>query len=76
MFFKLNKKTIICSFFFCLLVLNVFSINKIFAEETTNNSIITEEDIKAKYENGTLTLNFPKNQDKIEAQKKFINIEG
>ena len=36
---------------------------------------ITEDDIKAKFENGTLTLNFPKNQDKIEAQKKFISIE-
>ncbi len=37
---------------------------------------ITEDDIKAKFENGTLTLNFPKNQDKIEAQKKVISIEG
>lgn len=37
---------------------------------------ITEEDIKAKFENGMLTLNFPKNQDKIDAQKKFISIEG
>ncbi len=37
---------------------------------------LTEEDIKAKFENGILTLNFPKNQDKIEAQKKFISIEG
>lgn len=37
---------------------------------------ITEEDIKAKFEDGALTLNFPKNQDKIEAQKKFISIEG
>lgn len=36
---------------------------------------ITESDVKAKFENGTLTLNFPKNQDKIEIQKKFINIE-
>ncbi len=36
---------------------------------------LTEEDIKAKFENGTLNLSFPKNQDKIEAQKKLISIE-
>lgn len=36
---------------------------------------ITQEDIKAKFEDGILTLNFPKNQTKIEAQKKFISID-
>ncbi len=37
---------------------------------------LTDEDIKARFENGTLTLNFPKNEDKKLETKKFINIEG
>ena len=38
---------------------------------------ITEEDIKAKYENGVLTLAIPKKEvKKIEESKKMIAIEG
>ncbi len=37
---------------------------------------ITEEDVKAKFENGILTVEFPKDQKKIENKKKFISIEG
>lgn len=37
---------------------------------------ITEEDIKAKYENGVLSLNFPKNDKKALPEKKTIMIEG
>lgn len=38
---------------------------------------VREEDIRAKYENGVLTLNIPKKDAKqIEAEKKFIAIEG
>lgn len=36
---------------------------------------VKEEDIKAKFENGILTLNFPK-EAKEQETKKFINIEG
>lgn len=37
---------------------------------------ITQEDIKASFENGTLKLIFPKmTPEKIEAQKKYITIE-
>ena len=36
---------------------------------------VTEEDIKAKYNNGTLQLNFPK-KEKQELPKKNIEIEG
>ena len=37
---------------------------------------ITQEDIKASFENGTLKLIFPKmTSEKIEAQKKYITIE-
>jgi len=38
---------------------------------------VKEEDITAKYENGVLTLNVPKKDAKqIEAEKKYIAIEG
>lgn len=38
---------------------------------------ITEEDIKAKYENGVLTLNIPKKEAKPQLpEKKLIAIEG
>ena len=38
---------------------------------------VREEDIKAKYENGVLTLTVPKKDAKqIEAEKKYIAIEG
>ncbi len=38
---------------------------------------IHEEDIKAKYENGVLTLTVPKKDTKqIEAEKKYIAIDG
>lgn len=38
---------------------------------------IREEDIKAKYENGVLTLTVPKKDAKqIEAEKKYIAIDG
>ena len=38
---------------------------------------VREEDIKAKYENGILTLNVPKKDAKqIEEEKKYIAIEG
>ncbi len=38
---------------------------------------VKEEDIKAKYENGVLTLDIPKkNAEQIEAEKKYIAIEG
>ncbi|MCR5650941.1 MAG: Hsp20/alpha crystallin family protein [Lachnospiraceae bacterium] len=38
---------------------------------------VREEDIKAKYENGVLTLTIPKKDAKqIEAEKKYIAIEG
>lgn len=37
---------------------------------------ITQQDIKASFENGTLKLTFPKmTPEKIEAQKKYITIE-
>lgn len=37
---------------------------------------VTQEDIKASFENGTLKLAFPKmTPEKIEAQKKYITIE-
>ena len=35
---------------------------------------VTEEDIKAKYQNGTLILNYPK-KDKKEPPRKMINID-
>jgi HSP20 family molecular chaperone IbpA len=37
---------------------------------------ITEEDIKAKYENGVLSLLIPKKEAKKEPEKKTILIEG
>ena len=37
---------------------------------------ITEEDIKAKYENGILKLSIPKKEAKAVDQKKHIAIEG
>ena len=37
---------------------------------------ITEEDIKAKFENGVLTLNIPKKEEKPEEPKHVIAIEG
>ena len=37
---------------------------------------LTEEDIKAKYENGVLTLNIPKMEAKKAPEKKQILIEG
>jgi len=37
---------------------------------------ITEEDIKAKYENGILKLSIPKKEAKAVEQKKHIAIEG
>ena len=38
---------------------------------------IQQEDIKAKFENGTLVLRFPKEKAKAEKEeKKYINIEG
>ncbi len=37
---------------------------------------ITEEDIKAKYENGVLSLMIPKQEAKKEPEKKTILIEG
>ena len=37
---------------------------------------ITEEDIKAKYENGVLSLMIPKKEAKKEPEKKTILIEG
>ncbi|HIQ75149.1 MAG TPA: Hsp20/alpha crystallin family protein [Candidatus Cottocaccamicrobium excrementipullorum] len=38
---------------------------------------VTEGDVKAKFENGTLTLNLPKKEDKSETEnKKYIAIEG
>lgn len=36
---------------------------------------ITKEDIKAKFENGILTVSFPKNDIKEESKKKIIDIE-
>ena len=35
---------------------------------------VTEEDIKAKFENGTLTLDIPKKEDLPEKQNKYIAI--
>jgi len=37
---------------------------------------ITEEDIKAKFEDGTLRLNIPKKDPKAVETKKYIAIEG
>lgn len=37
---------------------------------------ITEEDVKASFKDGVLTLKFPKNEDKKIEQKKSIFIEG
>ena len=37
---------------------------------------ITEDDIKAKYENGILKLSIPKKEAKVVEQKKHIAIEG
>lgn len=37
---------------------------------------ITEDDIKAKYENGILKLSIPKKEAKAVEQKKYIAIEG
>ena len=39
-------------------------------------SRITEPDIHAKYENGILTLNIPKEDEKAIEKKRFIEIEG
>lgn len=36
---------------------------------------LTEDDIKAKFENGTLTINLPKKEQKKIEEKKTINIE-
>ena len=35
-----------------------------------------EEDIKAKFENGILTLDVPKDVEKLPEEKKYISIEG
>ena len=37
---------------------------------------ITEEDIKANFENGTLKMTIPKKEAKAVPEKKFISIEG
>ena len=37
---------------------------------------VTEEDIHAKYENGILTLQIPKDEKKPVEEKKYISIEG
>ena len=37
---------------------------------------ITEEDIKANFENGTLKMLIPKKEAKAVPEKKFISIEG
>jgi HSP20 family molecular chaperone IbpA len=37
---------------------------------------VTEEDIKAKYENGVLSLSFPKKETPKAPEKKTILIEG
>ena len=37
---------------------------------------LTEEDIKAKYEDGILKLSVPKKEVKAVDQKKYIAIEG
>ena len=37
---------------------------------------LTDEDIKAKYENGILTLDVPKEQKKAVPEKRYIAIEG
>lgn len=36
---------------------------------------VNKEDIKAKFENGILTVTFPKNEERAEKEKKTINIE-
>lgn len=37
---------------------------------------LDEKDIHAKYENGTLTLTFPKQPEKKAAEKRLVSIEG
>ncbi len=37
---------------------------------------LKEEDIKAKFENGILTLDVPKDVEKLPEEKKYISIEG
>lgn len=37
---------------------------------------VTEEDIKANFENGTLKMTIPKKEAKVVPEKKFISIEG
>ena len=37
---------------------------------------LKEEDIKAKFENGVLTLDVPKDVEKLPEEKKYISIEG
>ena len=37
---------------------------------------VTEEDIKANFENGTLKMTIPKKEAKAVPEKKFISIEG
>ena len=37
---------------------------------------LKEEDIKAKFENGVLTLDVPKDVEKLPEEKKYIAIEG
>ncbi len=37
---------------------------------------IREEDIHAKYENGILTLDVPKEEKKVVPEKRYIAIEG
>ena len=37
---------------------------------------VTEEDVKAKFENGVLTLGFPKEEPKKLPERKTILIEG
>ncbi|MBO4702472.1 MAG: Hsp20/alpha crystallin family protein [Lachnospiraceae bacterium] len=37
---------------------------------------LKEEDIKAKFDNGVLTLNVPKEVEKLPEEKKYIAIEG
>ena len=37
---------------------------------------LKEEDIKAKFDNGVLTLNVPKDVERLPEEKKYIAIEG
>ena len=45
-------------------------------EKDKNDKYMKEEDIHAKYENGILTLDVPKEQKKAVPEKRYIAIEG